>query len=387
MKMYDIIVVGMGPAGAVAATELGRAGFSVLGLEWKALPRYKVCGGGLSARIDPLLDSGYRDTIEETIYAVRFQFAGAEPFQVASPDPVAYMVMRDRFDAHLVQHARANGVIVREEERVVAVAESLDGITVQTGQGCYRGRILVGADGANSLVARSLFSDSRRPLMSAVEGEATTYQRPAALEAGMIVLDIGVLKGGYAWVFPKTRNLSIGAAGFREGGDRVKEGYERLLRDEVILRGVAQPLRRGHPIPVYAGEMSEPLRLTTRNALLVGDAAHLVDPLFGEGIYYAVLSGRMAARSIADRLRAASTDLSSYEQQIARTIYPEFRIAARIAWVLYTFPRVFHRIVRRRHDIIQLFYEVLQGHETYQGFYAKAKGDAAQSLGGLLKTW
>jgi len=76
--MYDVVVVGMGPAGAASATELGRAGFSVLGLEWKALPRYKVCGGGLSSRIDSLLGAGYRDTIEATMHPVRFQFVGAE---------------------------------------------------------------------------------------------------------------------------------------------------------------------------------------------------------------------------------------------------------------------------------------------------------------------
>src|SRR6185503_1964066 len=99
MEMYDVIVVGMGPAGAISAAGLGQAGMSVLGLEWKALPRYKVCGGALSTRIDPLLDRGYRDTIEATIHTVRFQFAGTMSFEVPSADPIAYMVMRDRFDA------------------------------------------------------------------------------------------------------------------------------------------------------------------------------------------------------------------------------------------------------------------------------------------------
>jgi len=104
--MHDVIVVGMGPGGATAATHLARAGFSVLGLEGKAHPRYKVCGGGLSARIDRLLDPGYRTVVEDTIHRVRFQFAGAEAFEIASPDPIAYMVMRARFDAYLARKAR-----------------------------------------------------------------------------------------------------------------------------------------------------------------------------------------------------------------------------------------------------------------------------------------
>jgi flavin-dependent dehydrogenase len=134
------------------------------------------------------------------------------------------------------------------------------------------------------------------------------------------------------------------------------------------------------------GSSSEGAKLTAGRALLVGDAAHLVDPLFGEGIYYAVLSGQLAAESIKDHLRG-QTDLSSFADRVARQIYPEFRVAGRIAWVLYTFPRVFHRIVRRRPDIIQLFYDVLKGVETYQSFYVKAKGQAADSLVTVLKSW
>ncbi len=251
--MYDVIVVGMGPAGAASATELGRAGFSVLGLEWKALPRYKVCGGGLSSRIDSLLDAGYRDTIEETIHTVRFQFVGTESFEVTSADPVAFMVMRDQFDSALVRTARATGVVVRENERVLAVFEDSDGISVTTARGSYRGRILIGADGANSLVARTLFREQRVPCMTGMEGEARVLERPAMLNAGTIVLDIGVLRGGYAWVFPKKRNLSIGVAEFQEGGLGAKDGYERFLREEASLAGLPRPPRRGHPLPVYMG--------------------------------------------------------------------------------------------------------------------------------------
>src|SRR6266542_5351734 len=108
--MYDVIVVGLGPAGATAAAEVARAGWSVLALEWKPIPRYKVCGGGLSARIDTLLDPSYRDLIEASIHTVRFQHSNAQSFLLRSSDPIAYMVMRDRFDAHLVRRAQVVGV-------------------------------------------------------------------------------------------------------------------------------------------------------------------------------------------------------------------------------------------------------------------------------------
>ena len=162
---------------------------------------------------------------------------------------------------------------------------------------------------------------------------------------------------------------------------------DRSGNEVEFLAGVEHPPRRGHPIPIYRETRAERVTLAAGRALLVGDAAHLVDPLFGEGIYYAVLSGRLAAESITNHCRAQTPDLSSYADRVAQQIYPEFRIAARIAWMLYTFPRVFHRIVRRRPDIIQLFYGVLKGEETYQSFYQKAKGEAAGSLVGLLKAW
>ena len=79
--MHDALVVGMGPAGASAAAEFARAGLSVLGLEWKAMPRYKVCGGALSARMDKILEPDYHDVVEETIHRVRFQFAGLDQLQ------------------------------------------------------------------------------------------------------------------------------------------------------------------------------------------------------------------------------------------------------------------------------------------------------------------
>src|SRR5437899_11132911 len=107
--MHDIIVVGMGPAGSSAATELAQAGLSVLGLEGKPMPRYKVCGGALSARTDRLLEPDYHSVVEETIHRVRLQFAGAEAFEISSPEPMAYMVRRDRFDAYLCGKDRGGG--------------------------------------------------------------------------------------------------------------------------------------------------------------------------------------------------------------------------------------------------------------------------------------
>jgi geranylgeranyl reductase family protein len=383
--MYDAIVVGMGPGGATTAAELARAGFAVLGLEWKTHPRYKVCGGALSARTDRLLEPDYHSVVEDTIHRVRFQFAGSEAFEIASSDPIAYMVMRDRFDAYLVQKAREAGVLVRENERAVKVREYADRVEVETQQGRYQSKVIVGADGANSLVARTLFPERRGRVVGALEGEVPLNGAMSSLGAGAIVLDLGVVTGGYGWVFPKEGKLSVGIAEFHGSGRNPKRSYERFVQGEPILTGVEVPGGLGHPIPLYGGAGAERMLLTTARALLVGDAAHLVDPVLGEGIYYAVLSGRMAAACIADHLCGRTPDLQAYDAQVADELYPEFRVAGRMAWTLYRFPQISHRVIRRRPEILELYAEVLKGRETYRSFYAKAKMGAKDSFAHLLE--
>ena len=85
VKAYDAVVVGMGPAGSTAAYQLSRAGLSVLGLDKAMHPRYKVCGGGLSARIDRILEDDYKSVVEHTIYGIQFSYRGADPSFLIPP--------------------------------------------------------------------------------------------------------------------------------------------------------------------------------------------------------------------------------------------------------------------------------------------------------------
>ena len=389
VKAYDALVVGMGPGGATAAYQLSRAGLSVLGLDKATHPRYKVCGGGLSARIDRILDDDYKLVVEHTVYGVQFSYRGAYPFLIDSSSPIAYMVMRDRFDHFLVEKARGVGAEVHEGEPAMSYRQLPDGIEVTTDRGRYLAKALIGADGANSLVAQQLFPGRRSRRMPTLESEIVIGPAPHYPGTGCVLIDIGATPKGYAWIFPKQERLSIGVAELRGSLASPKKIFDQFVRDEKGLAPWQVPQPVGHPLPLFSGQSGaedyrESVGLVNGRALLVGDAGHLVDPFFGEGIYYAVRSGQLAAESILDQAHDRRRSLADYEGAVRREIYEEFRVASRMAHIVYSFPRLCHRLMPRYQNVITLYYDVLRGRETYQTFFARAKGVIKSSLKELL---
>ncbi|THJ12114.1 MAG: geranylgeranyl reductase family protein [Nitrospira sp. CG24C] len=389
VKVYDTLVVGMGPAGATAAYQLSKAGLSVLGLDKATHPRYKVCGGGLSARIDHILEEDYKSVVEHTVYGIQFSYRGTDPFCLDSSSPIAYMVMRDRFDHFLLEKARRVGSEVHESESVTSCRQLPDGIEVTTDRGRYFAKVLIGADGANSLVAQQLFPGRRSRRMATLESEIPIGAVPHYPGAGRALIDIGATPAGYAWIFPKQERLSVGVGDLRGGLASPKRIFDQFVRDEKGLAPWKVPQPVGHPLPVFSEDSlakgdRESVGLVSGQALLVGDAAHLIDPLFGEGIYYAVRSGQLAAESILSQAHDRRRSLADYEGAVRREIYEEFRVAARMASIVYSYPRLCHRLLSRYQNIVKLYYDVLIGRETYQTFYVRAKGMAKASAKELL---
>lgn len=388
-KAYDAVVVGLGPAGATAAYELSRAGLSILAIDKHTHPRYKVCGGGLSVRIEQLLDPEFKSVVEQTISGIQFSYQGKDSILIESSGPIAYMVMRDRFDHHLVQQAQRAGTDIHEGELARSFRHMPDGVEIMTDRGCYHAQVLIGADGANSQAARQLFPGRRLRCIPTLESEVEIGRRPHDPVQSNAFIDIGAGSMGYAWIFPKQGRLSVGVGEFQSKPASLKNTFDRFVHRENILASLNVPKPFGHPLPLFSNRtephrQQEPGELVNGRTLLVGDAAHLVDPLFGEGIYYAVRSGQMAAAAVLDQLHDRSKSLSEYELAIRRELYPEFRICARLADIVYTFPRLCHRLLNPYREVIQLYYEVLQGKETYQSFYRRAKGLVKSSTRELL---
>lgn len=376
---YDAIVVGAGPAGATAARELAREGRAVLLLERERLPRHKPCGGALSPRLlrrlpfplDPAL-------LEDTITRATFTFRAGESVEIASERPMGFMVCRDAFDAALCRSAQAAGVRLLEGTPARAVTLEPNGVTVATDAGTFTARIVVGADGAAGAVARTVVRNRRRPTLVAVEALAPLPPDQAPRFRGRILVDFGDFPGGYAWAFPKRDHLNLGAMVLREGGTDLRAAFHRFAAGQAGLRGLDLGAVDGALIPGYDGRLQP---VAAAPAFLVGDAAGLVDPFLGEGIYYAVRSAQLLAAALAEAGEDAAAAAVRYRQLLAEEIEPEFVAALCISRLIHKFPGLWYRVLCIYDRFLEAYCHVLRGDSTYRELLQRIQNRAATYLG------
>ena len=364
--IYDTIVIGTGPAGSTAAFELARRGYRVLALEKKRHPRYKVCGGGLSVRLDNQLGRHYHTVIEKTVTRMVVTCNGETPFEVSFGAPLAYLTMRSRFDTYLIRQAQEAGCDLRENEPAVEFKAFENSVVVCTPRGEYVGRTVIGADGAPSRVAKTLFPKNAIPLGVALESESVTATDQPWPDDSLLI-DVGIVQGGYAWIFPKSDHLSSGLATFYRDRQDLRHLYSQWVLGQPAFSSMEQQQIVGHLIPRFSPKTAS---LAGHRALLVGDAAGMVDPFLGEGIYYGVWSGRLAAVAVTGFLKE-KTPLARYEEAIRNEIYPELRAASRIARIVYRFPRFFFKLTARHPEWLKGYGKVLQGRLSYRDLWKR----------------
>ena len=151
-QSHDVIVVGAGPAGATLAYELGKRGIGVLVLEKEKLPRYKCCAGGVTSKAAKLLDFDISEVAEDVIYEVSFTFNLGSSYLGQHSQPLMYTVMRDEFDYFLVMRAQQLGAVLMDGQKVTQIQVSGDWVEISTADNIFRSRLVVGADGALSLI-------------------------------------------------------------------------------------------------------------------------------------------------------------------------------------------------------------------------------------------
>lgn len=360
---YEVIVVGAGPGGATAARELAGQGARVLLLEASRLPRYKPCAGGITAKAAALLDDDFREVVQGIMRHAVFSHGFRHEVRASRCEPYAYTVMRDRFDMYLVRKAVEAGAVLHEGERVERAETGPSGVEVVTDRGKYCGDYVVGADGARSRVARSLGLCGSLVRGMAVEAVLNVLPREEARFKETAYIDYGCIKSGYGWIFPKNGRLSVGIGTFAAGRLSLRGLFNRYLGHYFPSLPPNSFRLAGHELPLGGWRQ----QLVRERALLVGDAAGLADPFTGEGIYYALRSGILAARAIAGSL-SGKGEPGLYQRLVEEEIYPELKAAARIASIFYLWPRFFHRLVVARGRVMDAFLEVVAGDRSYRQF-------------------
>ncbi|MCK8827738.1 geranylgeranyl reductase family protein [Natroniella acetigena] len=360
---FDVIIVGAGPAGAFTAYNLAQAGLDVLVLEKEELPRYKACGGGLTLKAKSLLtDFDLTEIIEDKINQVIFSYNLEQPVRINFQNPVVFMTMRDKLDNFLVEGAKKAGVTVMTNSEVENVVVTEDKVEVKTETEVFTARIVVGADGVNSLVADELNLVTDLEHAVAYEKELQVTNDRLAEQRGKINLDYGVVAKGYGWIFPKQDCLSVGVGSY-QAGVSLKESLKKYLVGEKIA-GYQEIRAKGHLIPVGGVKR----RLNNDSCLLVGDAAGLVDPLSGEGIFYALKSGKVASQVIIDKL-AEGISLNDYTQLINQEMVPEFKKSKLLSKVFFIAPDKIHKLTRQREWLLEALVKTVYGAKSYKELY------------------
>ena len=349
MARYDVIVVGAGPAGSTTAYRLARAGARVCLLDRARFPRDKPCGGGLTLRAVRELPFSVEPVVEDRVDTLELGLRYGRRWSGRAEGPLVLMTQRRWLDAFLAERATAAGAEFRDGVKVTEV-DPAGAVTV--GGERLEADVVVGADGANGVAARSLGPQALE-LGVALEGNVGYAHVSRERFGGRAVVELGVVPGGYAWVFPKGDHVNVGVGGWQSEGPHLRERLRELCGafgiDEAAVRDV-----RGHRLPMRGAAR----RPAHGRVLLVGDAAGLVDPLSGDGMYEAFVSGRLAAETI-----LAGGGLEPYAERFAGTFAPLETVSWRAKLAFERFPRLAFRLATTSLSW-RLFQAVVRGEQA-----------------------
>ncbi len=400
MKKFDVIIVGGGPAGAACAIKLAASGLKIALLDKAIFPRDKTCGDALSVDVinqlamlsDTLVKSFTASANKIPSYGVKIfspnhQFVDI-PFIYKNEKSCGYISPRYSFDNVLFQHIKEHTDIETFEGCSINKAERHENkVTLKTDLGDFEAQMIIGADGAHSVVAKNL-SNITVDKEHYSAGLRVYYEGVVSFhEENFIELHFfKEILPGYLWIFPlagNEANVGIGMLSSMVSKNKVnlKETLQKLISTHPNLKERfknATPLEtiKGYGLPLG----SKKRNISGERFLLVGDAAALIDPFSGEGIANAIRSGRVAAEHTIQCFKQQNFSAAfnkAYDKEIYRRMWGEFKIS-RLLQQLIRYPWAFNLAVKKAHQskyLQQFLIEALASVEkkkkllTKPGFY------------------
>ena len=371
-KLFDVAIIGSGPAGASAAYHLANSGIKTVLIEKEKLPRYKTCGGGFVYRGLRDLPFSVEEVIDTEFNEVEIFFGKKLAFKTKRKKPIISMVMRDRFDHLIVKKAEDLGVKILQETKVEDLNFEDDYTEILTSTGTIKAKFIIAADGALSPTAKLTGWEESRMMCPALEYEVTVPKSDFERLSKSVRFDIDVSPNGYGWCFPKKNHLSIGVGNFLKTKKKanLKEDYKNYLTT-LGISTILEEEAHGFIIPISPRKEG----FVKRNVFLIGDAAGFADPITAEGISNAIASGVLVAKAIAESKMNLQEAKILYQQKLEERILPELEVGKKLSKLFYGQPTLRNLLLQKYGQrAAEYMTHIFMGDRTYpKDFYKKVK--------------
>lgn len=374
-KKYDVIISGAGPSGALLGFLLSSKNINTLLLDKKTFPRHKVCAGGLQHRAYILLPFDVEDVIERQIKEIYFTRKDRDPFKKSYAEPFIYTVRREKFDDYLLKKASQKGCSIKTSERLLDYDVQKKKVKINTQRAQYECSVLVGADGVNGTVHRSLIDKTYYQKIIGYETDVDMGQqrtdRPFEKEwyQDCLRLDFSGVRRGYCWVFPKADKLNCGIGGPIGDALRLKRYFMDFLKNNYSDESTQDLKISAAIIPVRHDDTP----FMRERVLAVGDAACLGDGFTGEGLYNALRSSLLASESISKAFKKDDFSFTDYAYMLEEEIFKDIRISLNFARKYYALPSFYYKLLKFNDRFFRLCCKVMRGEVRYRDISERLK--------------
>ncbi len=343
IKEFDVIIAGAGPAGCSTALSLANTELKIALIDKAVFPREKICGDGITIdsqrqikKLSPQLHNTIQSFQKKKIIhgCVVTSTKGYTTFFKLPEDKSPYIIERALFDNELLKECKTHkNINVFEDTLITDCFITDDEVKITTSKGVFKGKMIVGADGVNSLIAKFVNPNKVKETMygSSVKAYYSNV-KDMGYEDAIEIHYINEIFRGYFWIFPMHNNTFNVGFGMDEKmvkkhGVKLGELFTEIINNnpkfkdrfkDAILEGGIKAYR----IPVY----NRYKKIYGNRVLLVGDSANIVDPLSGEGIGNALRTGRFAADQVKKCFTANNFSKEynkAYYKRVKKTMFPE----------------------------------------------------------------